>query len=167
MIGDSIVEGGEWSEIFRGIRVANRGIGSDTSEDILLRMDAIFSVNAKKAFIAVGINDVFGGKDLDAILNNYAEIVRRLKNRGLDVYVQSTIECSRRKCGINLEKIRALNRNLKAYALAQGINYININSGLATKENGLLDEYSPDGVHLFGAGYLQWSKAIEPYVYAR
>lgn len=164
MIGDSITEGGEWSDIFPQTKIANRGIGGDKTDDILRRMEPIFSVNAKKAFVMIGINDIYNWQTIDTIFNNYIDIVRQLKSKGTDVYIQSTLECSKNKCGDKLEKVRELNKKLKAYAAEQKITYININDGLTTEEDGLLGQYSLDGVHLLGSGYLKWSKTLSPYI---
>lgn len=164
MIGDSITEGGEWNDIFPQTKIANRGISGDRADDILLRMEPIFSVNAKKAFLMVGINDISSGMTTETIFENYINIVQQLKRRGVEVYIQSTIECSKSKCGIKLQQVRDLNNKLKAYANEQNITYININTGLATEVDGLLSQYSPDGVHLLGSGYLMWAKTITPYI---
>lgn len=164
MIGDSITNRGEWSEIFPQTKIANRGIDGDRADDILRRMDPIFAVNAKKAFVMVGINDISSGQGVDTIFANYTNIVQQLKSRGTAVYIQSTLECSKSNCGDKLEKVRDLNGKLKAYAAQQQLAYININDGLRSEKNGLLKDYTPDGIHLLGSGYLKWSKAIAPYV---
>ncbi len=166
MIGDSNIEGGVWDEIFTKTRVTNRGIGGDRTDDILRRMEPIFAVNAKKAFVMVGINDIFYGKSIDTILTNYASIVQQLRNKGTSVYIQSTLECSANECGNTLEKVRELNTKLKSYAAEQKIPYIDINVGLTSEKQGLLTEYTFDGVHLLGKGYLKWSQTISPYVYS-
>lgn len=166
MIGDSITEGGEWADMFPEVKIANRGIGGDRTDDILRRMEPIFSVHAKKAFLMIGINDVYSGRDETVIFNDYISIVRQLRSNGSEVYIQSTLECSKSKCGSKLQKVRVLNNKLKAYADEHGITFININNRLATKEDGLLSQYSLDGVHLLGGGYLEWRKTIAPYIYS-
>ena len=166
MIGDSITEGGVWDEIFTETRVSNRGIGGDRADDILLRMEPIFAVNAKKAFVMVGINDIYSGQSIEYIFTNYKNIVQQLKNKGTAVYIQSTLECSINKCGNKLDKVRELNTKLKSYAAEQKIPFIDINVGLTSEKQGLLSDYSLDGVHLLGKGYLKWSQTISPYVYS-
>ncbi len=166
MIGDSITQSGVWDEIFTETRVSNRGIGGDRTDDILLRMEPIFAVNAKKAFIMVGINDIYRGRSIEHIFTNYKNIVQQLRNKGVAVYIQSTLECSVSKCGNKLEKVRELNTKLKSYAVEQKIPYIDINVGLTSEKQGLLSDYTNDGLHLLGKGYLKWSQTISPYVYA-
>jgi len=164
MIGDSITQGGEWNDIFPQTKIANRGIGGDRADDILMRMEPIFSVNAKKAFLMVGINDIYSGQTTSTIFENYTNIVRQLKSKGIEVYIQSTLECSKSKCGNKLQQVRELNGKLKAYAKEQNITYININDGLTTEDDGLLSQFSLDGVHLLGNGYLKWADTLSPYI---
>ena len=37
-LGDSIVQGGQWHDIFPDLRIANRGIGGDTTSDLLIEL---------------------------------------------------------------------------------------------------------------------------------
>ena len=112
----------------------------------------------------VGINDIYYGKSVETIFGNYTSIVQQLLGKGIKVYIQSTLECSKSVCGDKLEKIRELNARLSAYAEQHTLNYININDGLTTETDGLLKDYTYDGVHLLGSGYLAWSKTIAPFV---
>ena len=164
MIGDSLTEAAEWHDIFPDIKIANRGIGGDRANDILLRMEPILNLNASKAFLMFGINDVYSGQSIDAILNNYTSITRQLQNKGIEVYIQATLECSRSICEEKLLKVRELNKKLETYAKENHIAFININNGLTSQEEGLLKKYTYDGIHLLGSGYLVWGKAISPYV---
>lgn len=164
MIGDSLTQRAEWSEIFPGITIANRGIDGDTSDDILKRIDQILLVEAKKAFIMLGINDINFGSSVEEIIDNYIKIILILKRNNITVYIQSTLECNRNICGETLTKIRLLNEQLKYYADKEGLIYININEDLTDINSGLLFKFSPDGVHLLGSGYLIWSKKISYYI---
>jgi len=164
MVGDSITSAGEWSEIFPDIKIANRGISGETAEDILQRMDPIFDVHPKKAFVMVGINDIYDGQSIDRIFKNYESIVEQLRARNITVYIQSTIECSKTTCGNRLYKVRELNDRLKTYAAQNSITFINLNAGLANESQGLLPEYTYDGMHLRASGFVQWKRMIAPFV---
>lgn len=164
MIGDSITARGEWNDMFPQIKIANRGIGGDRADYILLRMEPIFAVNAKKAFLMVGINDIYRGQTISTIFENYTNIVRQLKKKGIEVYIQSTLECNKSKCGNKLQQVRELNGKLKAYAKEQNLTYININAQLTTEADGLLSQFSFDGIHLLGNGYLKWAETLAPYM---
>jgi len=164
MIGDSITEGALWNEMFPDIKIANRGVGRDKADDILRRLDSIFAVEPKRAFLMVGINDIYSGKNVNEIFENYANVVTRLQNKGIVVYIQSTIECRKRTCGKRLLKVRELNKKLRNYATSNNIKYVNINKGMSEETDGLLSAYTYDGIHLNGKGYVVWSRAIQPYI---
>ena len=163
MIGDSITQAGHWDDIFPNIKIANRGIGSDRTDDVIRRIDTIISVKPKKAFVMIGINDV-KRRSVDDVFADYKKIVTSLQDNKIQVFIQSTLECSKSSCGERLDNIRNLNEKLKAYATVMKITFININDGLTSQQDGLLKEYTYDGIHLRGNGYVVWSKTISPYV---
>jgi len=174
MIGDSITQGGIWSEIFPEARIANRGVSGDTTADILKRMATLLAVKPKKALVMAGVNDILQGVSIDEIFSNYQAIVTRLKNEGIEVVIQSTLECGlpaganyhpfRVKCAGKIEEIRRLNQRLKQYAEDQGLEFVNLNTKLSSEDQGLLPEYSYDGLHLSGEGYLVWANQIRSHI---
>jgi lysophospholipase L1-like esterase len=164
MVGDSLTEAAEWREIFPEVRIVNRGISGDRTDDILRRMDAIFATGAKRAFVMAGFNDFALNQSVATAFGNYRKIVDQLTERGTYVYIQSTLECSRDVCGRILDDIRALNELLRDYAGEKGLIFIDINKSLASPEVGLLKQYTYDGIHLLGTGYVQWKRAIEQHV---
>jgi len=74
MVGDSITEGAEWHELFPNLLIVNRGIGWDTTEGLLHRMESIYSTGAKKAFVMIGINDLGQSRSVNEIFTFYLEI---------------------------------------------------------------------------------------------
>ncbi|HUX93953.1 MAG TPA: GDSL-type esterase/lipase family protein, partial [Ignavibacteriaceae bacterium] len=66
-IGDSIINGCEWSELIQNSNIKNRGIISDTTEGILNRIDKTLEAKPKKIFIMIGVNDLSSGSPLDLI----------------------------------------------------------------------------------------------------
>lgn len=166
MVGDSLTADAPWNEIFPKVQIANRGMGGDTTDNILLRMDTILSVTPKKALIMVGINDIRRGASLDTVFQNYREIVKRLQQAGVTVIIQSTLECSKDVCGDRVYQVRDLNKQLEAFAKRNNIAFLDINADLSNPSDGLLSKYSYDGIHLLGSGYVKWSEKIRPYVTA-
>ena len=164
MIGDSITSAGEWSEIFPAIKISNRGISGETAEDILERMDSIFAVHPRKAFVMVGINDIYDGQSINKIFTNYTSIVRQLQEKGITVYIQSTIECSVDRCGDRIHKVRELNQRLQTYASSNNLTFIDLNSKLSSEKQGLLNDFTYDGMHLSANGFIQWRDLIAPHV---
>ena len=170
MIGDSITDGAEWSEMFPAVRIVNRGIGGDTVGGVLKRMESIYAIHAEKAFIMIGINDIVVGKDVDAIFNDYKDLVVRLEKRGMKVFIQSTTMCNETKfrfgdCKEMNKATVALNDKL-ARLQSDKIVFVNVNRAL-TDHNGLREEFTFDGLHLNGKGYLVWRNEIADYVLAQ
>jgi len=155
MIGDSITQGGLWSEFFLDHRVVNRGVGGDTATDIIKRFDTIESTNPEVSFVMVGINDLYAGVTPREIANNISVIIERLQGIGSEVILQTTLECSRNICGSILEEVRELNEIIASFPDDFGVRIININQPLSDN-NGLLSEYTYDGIHLNGRGYRIW-----------
>lgn len=164
MIGDSITHGGHWEDMFTDTKIANRGIDGDRTDDVMRRLESIISVRPKKAFVMIGINDLNWGRSVDEVFEDYKKIEGSLTNRKIEVFVQSTLECSRNTCNATLGKIRELNRKLETYAAQQKLTFININDGLTSEQEGLLSEYTYDGTHLRGNGYVKWSRTIAPHI---
>ena len=164
MVGDSLTEGVIWSEVFPDTRIANRGIGGDRTIDILNRMDAILKLHPKKAFILVGLNDFANGVSVDQAFSTYVKIIERLQKNNIEVYVQSTVECSRQRCGKQDDAVLALNTRLQNYSEEEHIVFIDLNSQLSSKRLGLLPRFTTDGSHLNADGYVAWSQMIKPHV---
>jgi lysophospholipase L1-like esterase len=163
MIGDSITDGAEWSELFPNISIVDRGISGDTTRGVLNRMDSIFSTNARKAFIMIGVNDLGKYTSLDEIFNNYEKIVHRLKQHGITPYVQSILLLGD-KHGDRNKDVLKLNLKLKKLAKKENTVFIDLNKVLS--ENGKLKESfsSEDDIHLNGKGYYVWKKSIKKYI---
>lgn len=167
MIGDSITQAGMWEDMFPGVAIANRGIGSDRTDDVLRRMSSIRALRARKAFVMLGINDLNADRSVDAVFVDYSSIVTMLREQGAEVVVQSTLECNlalRRRCDVLLPLIRDLNARLAVLAAGEGLHFLDLNALLAVRGEGLLAQYTPDGVHLNGAGYRRWRDAIAPWM---
>lgn len=162
MIGDSITDRAEWVELLGVVNVANRGINSDTTDGVIERMTSIYSTNAKKAFIMIGINDIAKGKTPETIFENYKIIIKGLSENNITPHIQSTLLAGRSEEQYNTS-VNTLNSMLKKYAKEHGVVFIDLNEILTT--GGVLNaSYTTDDIHLNGNGYTAWSKAIEQYI---
>ncbi|MEM5570882.1 GDSL-type esterase/lipase family protein [Aliarcobacter butzleri] len=164
MIGDSITDGAEWYELLNIDNIQNRGIGSDTTDGVLRRLDTI-NKSIEKVFIMIGINDIAMYKSIDEIYNNYVKIIDALEKKSVKIYIQSTLYVGKNYSNsksINL-KVDELNKKLEELAKNKDLIFINLNKILAP--NGYLDnEYTNDNIHLNGEAYLLWAKEITKYI---
>jgi len=162
-IGDSLTDGAEWKELFPSLKIANRGISGDRTNDVLKRMNSIYSTNAIKAFVMIGINDISQGAEVNTVIENYNRIIEKLVAHRMQVCVQSTLLAGKQRAQLN-SKIKALNEQLEKIANANAsVTYIDLNIILA-KDSFLSTNFSRDGIHLNGTGYAVWKKLIENHL---
>ncbi len=164
-LGDSITDCCEWQEVFRTVRIKNRGISGDTTEGVLNRIDEIVESHPQKLFLMIGINDINQGRQVDDIFKSYQVILRKLKEQTPEtkVFIQSVLPVNNQKFlnnGAN-DKVVALNAKLKELAQEYSLHYIDLFSSFADDNRELDARYTTDGVHLNGQGYLLWKGIIE------
>jgi hypothetical protein len=61
MLGDSLTEGGLWSEYFPNVKMLNRGLASDTTLGAFGRLDEVINRGPKTVFLMIGINNCLIG----------------------------------------------------------------------------------------------------------
>jgi lysophospholipase L1-like esterase len=159
-VGDSLTEYGMWSEFFPGFRIVNRGVVRDESSDILKRLDSIDSTSPEYVFLMFGINDILRGVSVGQIVRNYDQVVSHFRDRGINVVIQSTIQCEVTRCLGKIEKVNELNALLSSYAEVNGIAFVDL--GPLSDRDGLARRYTIDGLHLNFEGYSVWVEAIRP-----
>jgi len=160
-LGDSITEAGQWDEWFPGVDVANRGIGGDTSQDVLDRLDSAV-VGAKAVLLLVGTNDLWLKISVADIVHNVAETVAGISVRapGAPILLQSVMP---RAAKYRLRGVE-LNEAYRQLADRAGVTYIDLWPALSDGQGQLPAEYTLDRLHLTGRGYQAWVDLLRPYV---
>jgi hypothetical protein len=75
------------------VSVSNAGINGDTTDGVLARLDASVPEGTDIVVLAVGVNDiVLHGQTKDYVDANKQSIVRRLKERGIQVFVLTKMQ---------------------------------------------------------------------------
>ena len=165
-LGDSITQGGRWSELFPGSGAVNRGIGGDTTADLLARLDQVLALQPAKLFVMIGINDLNRGLGPDTATANYQQMFDRIDAALPDtrVFLQSVLPVNDDWAATNNTHIPTLNAALQAQASARGYTYIDLNSAFSGPNGQLRTELSNDGIHLMGKGYALWREQIQSLV---
>ena len=167
MLGNSITAECEWSELLENPNILNRGVIGDGTSDILNRLDDVIAMKPKKIFLLIGVNDLLF-LPLSTITENYEKIVNQLllETPNTKLYLESVLPVHNdfRRNGIKNEDIDILNKNIEQIAQKHGQVFINLNEKFKNTEGGLNPEYSIDGIHLNGKGYLLFKKIILPYI---
>lgn len=177
MLGNSLTHGVAWNELLGRNDVVERGIVSDGLDGFLNRMDYVYKLKPSVVFIMGGANDVYNWVPVDEILLKYIQVINGLKARNIKVVIQSVlyswktygadwlkqnspeINPADYNTGRNKE-IEKLNKQLKSYAVKNGIEFIDLNK-IMTRGNFLRPELTWDGIHLKASGYSIWGKEVE------
>jgi lysophospholipase L1-like esterase len=166
-LGNSITEGGNWSELFHDKNILNRGIGGDVSDGVLKRIDEVIRHQPSKLFICIGTNDIAKGVSQEGIIQNYRAILETVKSQSPEtkIYVQSLFPVGKDLfTGHNNYKVRTLNAELSNLCSNMNVAYIDLYPSFTDETGYLNPEYSNDKLHLMGNGYLLWKSLIEKYI---
>ncbi len=170
-LGNSITDGGEFSELFDMPNIKNRGIRSDIITGVEKRVSQVTSGHPRKIFLLIGINDVSHGHSAAELARRYERLVKRIRNESpqTELYLQSVMPVNntpkRYKNLIGKEKvIKDFNSRIKEIAEANGAQYVDLWPALADKNGQLPMAYTNDGLHLNGRGYRVWTDAIRELV---
>lgn len=168
-LGNSITAGGEWSELLDRKDVANRGIGGDVVNGVLDRLEPILNEEPAQVFLMIGINDLLQGKDQKMILQSYRKILEKFQRYPeIKLFVQSVLPVNSNVVydkRLENSEIKAFNEELKQLCQELNVSFIDLYPSFVNPETGMLhDNYTTDGLHLSGKGYLVWKKQLEPYL---
>lgn len=168
-VGDSLTGG--WKNLakdFPGLKVANRGIGGDTSRGVLFRFqEDVVDLNPKAIVINAGSNDLTAmGKAADA-LSNLADMIALAQKKNPDVkIVLCTVPPSNNpKAPIKIAEKRALNAGI--VKLAEGkpnVAVCDLFTALANAEGTPAQPecFAADQLHFAAPGYAKWIELLKP-----
>lgn len=163
-LGDSKTESFPTQEMFNDLHIKNRGIASNTTEDVLSRLEPIISGHPKKIFIEIGINDLSEGSSPEQAFNNIEKIYSRIHSESPEtaILAQSILPTTLEHKALN-PKIILLNSMIKKYCVANNINYVDLHSHFLS--NGEMNKnLTYDGIHLNIEGYRLWKSLLLPYL---
>jgi lysophospholipase L1-like esterase len=161
-MGNSITDGwiGISPEFFKGKPYVDRGIGGQTTPQMLVRFRAdVINLKPKVVLILGGTNDIAGNtgpSTLEMIENNLASMAELGKANGIKVILCSILPVYDYpwKPGLEpAEKIVTVNQWMKEYAAKNGCDYLDYFSSVVDNRKGMKIEYSKDGVHPNKEGY--------------
>lgn len=149
-IGDSRIQLPQWQDMFPNASVANRGIGSDTLDGLVRRVDNLGIRNPAVVVLEMGVNDILLKQSLEDSIREANKILKSLKPQAGRTVVLEVIDCAVESC--DRGQVLLLNMQMRALAQKHGAQYVALNSRLAGPD-GLLPDYSHDGLHLNAKGY--------------
>ncbi len=129
--------------------------------------DAVRLMNADRAYIILGVNDMFSG--IDTACENYRRVLDKIraKNPGIELYVVSCTYVARggEREKLNNANIREFNRRMRAYCdTVNDTEYIELGKYLVDSYGYIKKEYSSDGyVHLVHKTYQVWERVFREH----
>jgi lysophospholipase L1-like esterase len=182
--GDSITD--NWSKpdyggFFPGKPYVNRGIGGQTTAQMLLRFRAdVVELSPAAVVILAGTNDIAGNAGpvtLDQVEDNLASMAELARAHGIRVVLASLLPVSDDKKDANGQPltrtrqrptatIRELNLKLAAYAAKNGHGYLDYFSATADGAGLLIPALNDDGLHPNARGYAVMAPLAEKAIAA-
>lgn len=175
LIGDGLIDEGEWSELFNNRRVKNRGITGDLSSDVLDRLHLVVKGQPRKVFVMVGVNDLCTSNTPESVVNNIDEIIAKFKigSPRTKVYLLSILPASDKIHNLKvmqvpnediLQEIRETNSHIEELCKSRGATYVDLYKLFVGANGQIKPEFSSDGLHLVGEAYLVLRDALTPYM---
>ena len=166
-LGDSITQGwgAKFRDKFSGMKLANRGIGGDTTRGMLIRLkEDILSLNPSAIVLLLGTNDVEVAIDAGAIGRNFQKILAAIKEHNPQTPVvlcrvfPSAAEMKRPK-----ETIQRVNKLYDAAVKGDSqVTVVDTWTLFADKTGDADPKWFRDRLHLNTQGYDRWAAALQP-----
>jgi lysophospholipase L1-like esterase len=162
--GDSITDIWKLDESFPGKPYVNRGIGGQTTSQMLVRFrQDVIKLQPKAVVILAGTNDIAGNTgpiSNENIEANFASIAELARAHGLKVIFSSilpvhnyTPESQDFFAQRPMQRVLALNRWLKDYCAENDLIYLDYFSALVDDKGLLKRDLAQDGLHPNKAGF--------------
>jgi lysophospholipase L1-like esterase len=162
--GDSITDMWKLADYFPGKPYVNRGIGGQTTSQMLVRFRAdVIDLKPKVVVILAGTNDIAGNTGpitLEDIESNLASMADMARANNIAVVFASVLPVSNYWPEYDFlfiqrppEKIVVLNQWIKQYCATNGVVYLDYFGALADKAGLMPKDLAGDGLHPNGTGY--------------
>lgn len=169
-LGDSITQDYAIHDYFFGKTLYNRGIGGDTTEGVLKRLEeSVFALKPTTVVVLIGTNDYsVSGSGNDRIYDNIRTIIKTIHERlpSCHVIVQSVYPVNPTldpmSVGVRSNRaIDALNERLKGM---EDITYVNVADRLKDTHGRLDESLTLEGLHLNQNGYAIVTEALASHL---
>ena len=161
-MGNSIIQGWKMAdpEFFSNPRMINRGIGGQTTPQMLLRFDQdVINAGPRFVLILAGTNDIAGNTGeitLYEIRDNIAKMAQMAIESNIQVILCSVLpafDYPWRPGRHPDKKIPQLNELIRDLAQEKNIYYLDFFTAMSDQRNGLPRKLASDGVHPTPEGY--------------
>lgn len=157
--------------------IYNRGVGGFTTKELAEYLDTlVFDLEPSHIFINIGTNDL-NAEDyhVQGLISRYEDILQRIMIRlpEAKIYVMAYYPCNW-NIGIDdpdiyehfhfrtNERITEANAAVRQLAEKLGVQFLELNNGITDVEGNMKEEYTVEGIHMHGDGYLEILKQMMP-----
>ncbi|WP_336696460.1 GDSL-type esterase/lipase family protein [Curtobacterium sp. USHLN213] len=159
-LGDSITEQGSWDAWLPDERTVNQGIGGDTTDGVLARLDAVVAEQPEVIVLLIGTND-FGNhrKSVEHVVRGVESVLVTLRRElpGVRLLLVSILP----RQAEYTAKIEEANRHLRQFVATCHAQYLDAWPALADGDH-LDDRFTDDGLHLTEDGYRAYVAELVP-----
>ena len=169
-VGDSITEG--WKTLERdladlSVKVVNRGIGGDTTPNLLYRLkEDVLDLHPRALVVLIGTNDLGEHTTPADIAENLGVLLDRVRAIYPKIPIAWCLVMPRGGNDTYPERIRELNARI--YGLAATDHRVIVCDTFAplaqADGSSKPEDFVPDRLHLNAAGYSVWEKTIHPII---
>ncbi len=156
--------------------IYNRGIGGFTTSEMLEALEpCVLELEPEYIFINIGTNDLNGpDASVPALIKNYEEILNRIRARlpeakfFLLAYYPVNDEVGLRNPMGEVFKYRTnallneANEAVRQLAERFGATFLDVNDGIKDENGRMKEEYTIEGMHMYGDGYDRVLEALLP-----
>lgn len=172
-MGNSITQG--WKDTHPDFFSTNpyvcRGISGQTTPQMLIRFKQdVVALHPKVVVILAGTNDIAGNtgpSTLEMILDNISSMAEIATENHIKVIICSVLPAYDYPWVKGKEpniKIPLLNTMLKNYCQEKGYKYLDYFNAMVNDKNGMIAEYTYDGVHCTSKGYDVMESLVVPAI---
>jgi lysophospholipase L1-like esterase len=163
-LGDSITDAWRLNEYFTGRDFVNRGIGGQTTLQMIARFEQdVVSLNPKLVVVLGGTNDIAAGLSANQIEANLTTIGDLAKAHGIKTIFASILPVSdyhkaddphfEMTASRPPETIQAINNWMRGWCQSQGLIYMDYYSAMVDSAGRMQADLSDDGLHPNAKGY--------------
>jgi lysophospholipase L1-like esterase len=164
-VGDSLIAGGEWQEMFPGVAVDSRGKAGETVAELLTRLKStVADIDPPDLiFIMSGINNV--AMEDFMFLGPYEKIIQMLAARfpRARIVVNSLLPVQ--LPWLSEAVVPKVNTMLQRLAVQMGVTFLDIYCYFIDERGRIKGQcFLSDGVHLSPRGYQAWAGALAAFL---
>jgi len=170
-VGDSITEGwgnnAVWQKNYAPLNAVNLGIGGDTTENVLWRLEngEVEGITPKVAVLLIGTNN-FGleGHAPDAVTKGVAAVVQTLRKKlpATKILLLAIFPRDEKPNTDMRKKIKSVNEQIVKLDDRKNVRFLDLGAKLSNPDGSLSKEVMPDFLHLSEKGYQIWADAMAP-----